>query len=404
MTTLSRLSSAVRRIACAAMLVAASAASTAHRAEAQADTEATQEGLKTIIESLALEALPPGVGDAVNAIANSPQIVRAGLIVWIDRRIGDAGARQQWDEWDRLQSVKQCLQGDCADLRALEARLAARGQARRRPGTPSAAGPKKLPAITHFSIAPKQIKMQQSARATVEFQTSVGGKVEVALQSPGERLGTSPIRFTVENAKPGERIARNFEQFFPAPGSFALKVTVTDSAGAARAGASIEVTETGQFNGHYRGTLLIETKINETRRLQRRTLEFTIKDDVLTGTFGEPETSDAPHAQPDPRYQIHTVRTITGKVDDKGVVTGELGSVRRMRIVASGGEVAAAMKAPFTGTIDKDGAISGSFVAESEATANDVARAKDGLSVFLYRRIAELYKAAPGSWTAKREK
>lgn len=404
MTALSRLSSAVRRIACAAMLVAASAASVAQRAEAQVDTEATQQGLQTIIENLVLETLPSPIGDAVNAIANSPQIARAGLLVWIQRRINDAATRQQWDEWDRLQSVKQCLQGDCADLRALEARLAARDQARRRPGTPSAAGPQKLPTITHFSIAPKQIKKQQSARATVEFQTSVGGKVEVVLQSPGERLGTSPIRFTIENAKPGERIARNFEQFFPAPGSFALKVTVIDSAGAARAGASIEVTDTGQFNGHYRGTLLIETKLNETRRLQRRPLEFTIKDDVLTGTFGEPETSDAPPAQPDPRYQISTVRTIKGRVDDKGVVTGELASVRRLRIAKSGGEVAAAMRAPFNGTIDKDGVISGSFVAEAEGTADAVARDKDKLEFFLYRRIAEMYKAAPGRWTAKREK
>lgn len=405
MPTLSRLPSAVRRIACTTLLVAAGVVSLAHRVQAQVDAEAAQEGVRTVIENLLLDRLPGPAGDAVSVIANSPEIVRAGLLVWIHRRISDAGARQQWDEWDRLQSVKQCLQGDCTDLRALEARLAARDRARRRPaGSPSATGPQPLPEIKRFVIAPRQMKKQQSARATVEFRTSVGGKVEVALQSPGERLGTSPVRFTIENVKPGETIVRDFDQFFPSPGSFALKVTVADGAGAARAGANIEVTDVGQFDGRYRGTLLIEAKINETRRLQRRALEFTIKDDVLTGTFTEPETSEAPAAAPDPKYQFHTTRTVKGKVDDKGVVSGELASVRRMRITTTGAEVAAAMKAPFAGTIDKDGAISGRFVAESEASANAIARDKDKLSVFLYRRIADMYNAAPGSWSAKREK
>lgn len=399
------LSRRTRRLACLVAAAAALAAPAAHHAQAQIDREGAQEGVRTVIENLVLDRLPGPAGDAVSVIMNSPEYVRVGLLAWLDRRMIEVTQGQRWEEWDRYQSIKQCLQGDCADLRALEARLAARDHARRRPsGQAPDAGPQPLPTILRFTIAPTQIKKEQSARATIEFRSAVGGKVEVALKSPGERLGISPVRYTIDAAKPGEVISRNFEQFFPTPGNFALVVTVTDAAGAVKAGGRIEVTDVGRFDGRYRGTLLIETKINDTRRLQRRPLEFAIKDDVLTGTFGEPETSDAPPAQPDPRFQIHTVRTVKGRVDDKGVVTGELSSIRRMRIVKSGGEVAAEMRAPLTGTIDKDGAISGSFVADSEATANAVARDKDKLDVFLYRRIAEMYKAAPGSWTVKREK
>ena len=172
-----------------------------------------------------------------------------------------------------------------ADLKQMKFDLPEDNATRRRrrqptDSTPQEAGQPRLPEIKQFAAAPAQLQEGDSTRLTLSFQTFVGGKVEIAMQSPGE--GRGPASIVIE-AKPGDVITRNFDQVFPAAGNYTVTASAADSAGIARTTVKIAVAEKMKYDGRYSGKAVIGAKVSE-QRPQEFVLEFVVKDNHMTGT------------------------------------------------------------------------------------------------------------------------
>jgi len=69
----------------------------------------------------AAEFLPPGMGDIVSLMRNSPDIVKQGLREVLKKKMADAILDDDWDRVDRIHAFSSCLEGDCARLKQLQA-------------------------------------------------------------------------------------------------------------------------------------------------------------------------------------------------------------------------------------------------------------------------------------------
>lgn len=85
--------------------------------------DAVAAGLSAAANVALGEILPSGVGDVVSALNASPDIVQAGLIVWLNKRMQQAMIENENDtiKVNRYQAFLDCVspKHDCARARAL---------------------------------------------------------------------------------------------------------------------------------------------------------------------------------------------------------------------------------------------------------------------------------------------
>ncbi len=92
----------------------------------------TQDQWKNFIEMVAAggsaaattaagEWLPPGVSDVAGALENSPDVVKTGLIFWLNSRIQTAEIADDWNRVDRYQAFLACISPnkDCSKVHDL---------------------------------------------------------------------------------------------------------------------------------------------------------------------------------------------------------------------------------------------------------------------------------------------
>jgi hypothetical protein len=80
----------------------------------------TQAGIESFIENFVLEQLPGPAGDAVSVVKNSPDLMKTGLILWLNGKMIDAATDGDWEKHDRYLAFYTCIaKGDCGDLQTL---------------------------------------------------------------------------------------------------------------------------------------------------------------------------------------------------------------------------------------------------------------------------------------------
>jgi hypothetical protein len=84
----------------------------------------TQAGLESFIENFVLEKLPGPAGDVVSVVKNSPELVKSGLILWLNKRMAESASDAlydgNWEKHDRYMAFYTCIaKGDCSDLQRL---------------------------------------------------------------------------------------------------------------------------------------------------------------------------------------------------------------------------------------------------------------------------------------------
>jgi hypothetical protein len=81
----------------------------------------TLEGVKSFVENFVLSSLPDPSGDAVTVVKNSPEIIRADLIAWLQAKRTDAATNEDWEKYDRYTAFYTCISAnDCDELRTIE--------------------------------------------------------------------------------------------------------------------------------------------------------------------------------------------------------------------------------------------------------------------------------------------
>ena len=66
------------------------------------------------------EILPPGVSDVVSVLNASPDVIKTGLIVWLNKKMQQAAIDDDMRRLDRYQAFQTCLtKHDCARMRAM---------------------------------------------------------------------------------------------------------------------------------------------------------------------------------------------------------------------------------------------------------------------------------------------
>jgi hypothetical protein len=81
----------------------------------------TLAGVQSFIENFALSQLPDPSGDAVTVVKNSPEIIKADLIAWLQAKRTDAVTNEDWEKYDRYTAFYTCISADdCAKLQEIE--------------------------------------------------------------------------------------------------------------------------------------------------------------------------------------------------------------------------------------------------------------------------------------------
>lgn len=352
-----------------------------------------------MIESYVLEKLPVA-GDVYAALKDTPEYLKAGLTVWLQRKKNDAAIAGDLDLMDRYGVFLSGLHGE-----ALEQAGTGRASSGRHSGQPEQLKIRSV--IVHVP----QIQEGETTRLTVSVQSVIGGDVDIELQSGGNAIG--PVRYTIK-AKPGEIVSRDFDQFFSSAGNYRLLVLARDARSDDSETSYVVVTAKSKFDGHYAGTIVLDALQGNKRAPQKMKLDIAVANGVVTGTARFEDLKFG--------ATVKIISKIDGKVDDKGNLTTDWSYVHQ---ISEGGAVYEfILTAPLNGTI-KDNAVSGAFACESKSAHNDTAerllqaerqRARttingvpnislnQGSKNIVVVLMAHSYKNAPGRFAAKRVK
>jgi hypothetical protein len=108
--------------------------------------------ITTVVEQAVGELFPPGVPEVLGVIQNSPELVKGGLIVWLNKKMAEtttaaiiaeqrgdtAEANRLWDKVERYQTFYTCVAtGDCTKLNQLKDAGAWPPATGTTPGTPT---------------------------------------------------------------------------------------------------------------------------------------------------------------------------------------------------------------------------------------------------------------------------
>jgi hypothetical protein len=93
--------------------------------------DAVVAGGSSVAQNAAGEFLPGPTSDAAQLLVSMPDASKAGLELWLNRKMSDAAAQNDWNRMDRYQAFLSCVaNNDCAKVRELTAATDHPGQTR----------------------------------------------------------------------------------------------------------------------------------------------------------------------------------------------------------------------------------------------------------------------------------